>query len=122
MLTRFAALLFCCLLLPASLQAAARVERVVSPGGIEAWLVSERSVPLISLQLSFRKAGAAGDPAGKEGLARFATALLDESGGDLANAAFKRRAEELAVQLGFNAGLDEAGGGLKTRTETRDAA
>jgi zinc protease len=123
-MTRFAAafILSCLVCLAGAAHAAAPVERVVSPGGIEAWLIHDSSVPVIALQLSFRNGGAAGDPVGREGLARLATGLLDESGGDLDNAAFRSRTEGLAIQLGFNAGLDEAGGSLRTRTETRDTA
>ena len=47
---------------------AVEVQRVVSPSGIEAWLVEDHSNPIISLNLAFR-GGAALDPAGKEGLA-----------------------------------------------------
>ena len=55
-----------CLLLASPAQAMSKIERVVSPGGIEAWLVQERSVPLIALEFSF-KGGANQDPAGKPG-------------------------------------------------------
>jgi len=33
---------------------ATTIQRVVSPGGIEAWLVQDASVPLIALDFSFR--------------------------------------------------------------------
>src|SRR5262249_39283948 len=46
---------------------ATKIDRVVSPGGIEAWVVRERS-PLIAVQLSF-EGGSAQDPADKAGLA-----------------------------------------------------
>ena len=55
---------------------AIEVERVVSPGGIEAWLVEDHSNPIISLDLAFT-GGAALDPAGKEGLAYLLSGLLD---------------------------------------------
>ena len=44
---------------------ATKIERVVSPGGIEAWLVREPSVPLIALEFSFPGIGQ--DPADKAG-------------------------------------------------------
>jgi zinc protease len=92
---------------------AVEVQRVTSPGGIEAWLVEDRTVPVVSLEVSFR-AGAAIDPDGKEGLSRLGAALLDEAAGDLPNQAFQRRLEDLVSQLGFNAGLDSISGSLKT--------
>ena len=56
---------------------AVEVLRVVSPGGIEAWLVEDHGNPIISLNLAFR-GGAALDPEGKEGLANLASGLLDD--------------------------------------------
>ncbi len=44
------------------------VQSVVSPSGIEAWLVEDHSNPIISMNFAFT-GGASVDPAGKEGLA-----------------------------------------------------
>ena len=52
--------------------ASAAVERVVSPGGIEAWLIEDHTNPLISLAIGFR-GGSALDPVGKEGMAFLAS-------------------------------------------------
>lgn len=41
---------------------AVEIERVVSPGGVEAWLVTESAVPLVSVAVGFR-GGASQDPA-----------------------------------------------------------
>jgi zinc protease len=73
---------------PMSAAAAAKVERVVSPGGIEAYLLSEPSIPFLSLSLQFR-GGAALDPKDKEGLAYMVSGLLDEGAGDLDSQAFR---------------------------------
>lgn len=93
-------------------QAAAKIERVVSPGGIEAWLVREPSVPLIALEFSF-KGGSNQDPVGKPGTAYMAASLLDEGAGDLDAKAFQARAERNAVELSFRASRDEVRGSLK---------
>ena len=61
----------------APLAAAANIERVVSPQGIEAWLIEDHSNQLISVTIGFH-GGSASDPKGKQGLARLAAALLDE--------------------------------------------
>jgi zinc protease len=45
---------------------ATTIERVVSPGGIEAWLVHEPAVPLIAIDFAF-SGGAIQDPVGKAG-------------------------------------------------------
>jgi zinc protease len=102
-------------------EAAAKVERVVSPRGVEAYLLSEPSIPFLSLSLQFR-GGAALDPAGKEGLAYMVSGLLDEGAGDLDSQAFRTELEDLAIRLSFDAGRDEVSGQLKTLTEHRERA
>jgi zinc protease len=95
---------------------AVNVERVTSAGGIEAWLVEDHTVPVVSFEFVFR-AGAAIDPEGKAGLSRLAASLLDEAAGDLPNQEFQRRLEDLVSQLGFSATLDTITGTLKTLTQ-----
>ena len=110
------------LLLAAPAPAAAiEVQRVVSPGGIEAWLVEDHSNPIISLDMTFR-GGAALDPVGKEGLANLVSGLIDEGAGDLDSQAFQGQLQDLSIGLSFSAGLDTFSGDLKTLTENRDTA
>jgi len=104
-----------------SLAHATKIERVVSPGGIEAWLVQEKAVPLISLEFAFR-GGAIQDPADKAGTANLVSGLIDEGAGALDSKAFHERLEETAVQLGFNSGRDHFRGHLRTLKEHRDDA
>jgi zinc protease len=101
--------------------AAAEVERVVSPGGIQAYLLSEPAIPFLSLSLHFRS-GAALDPIGREGLATMASSLLDEGAGELDSQAFRTELEDLAIRLSFDAGRDEFTGQLKTLTQHRARA
>jgi zinc protease len=100
---------------------AVEVQRVVSPGGIEAWLVEDHSNPIISFDMAFR-GGAALDPAGKEGLANMVSGLIDEGAGDLDSQAFQGRLQDLSIRLSFSAGLDTFNGDLVTLTENRDVA
>ncbi|MCH8926535.1 MAG: insulinase family protein [Proteobacteria bacterium] len=109
------------LLAAASPAAAIEVQRVVSPGGIEAWLVEDHSNPIISLDMTFR-GGAALDPVGKEGLANLVSGLIDEGAGDLDSQAFQGRLQNLSIGLSFSTGLDTFSGDLKTLTENRDTA
>jgi zinc protease len=97
------------------------VVRVVSPGGIEAWLVSDHINPIINMRFSFR-GGASLDPDGKQGLAHMVSATLDEGAGGLDSQTFQRRLEDLSVELRFNAGRDTFSGRLKTLSENRDQA
>ena len=104
-----------------SLAYAVEVQRVRSPGGIEAWLVEDRSNPIITLSLAFR-GGAALDPQGKEGLATMVAGLIDEGAGDLDSQAFQGRLEDLSISLHFSAGMDSFTASLQSLTETRETA
>ncbi|MGI9506949.1 MAG: M16 family metallopeptidase [Geminicoccaceae bacterium] len=101
--------------------AAAKVEHVVSEGGIEAYLISEPSIPFMSLSMRF-SGGAISDPDGREGVANLVSGLLDEGAGDLDSQAFQTELEDLAIRLGFDAGRDSFSGSLKTLTENRERA
>jgi zinc protease len=68
---------------------AQRVQRVVSPGGIEAWLIESHTVPIIQMSLSFR-GGASQDPEAKPGVACFADWMLNEGVGELNTAEYFR--------------------------------
>lgn len=116
----FVLLLIALLTTGASPAGAVEVQRVVA-GGVEAWLVEDDSIPIISVDIAFR-GGAALDPEGKAGLARFTMALLDEGAGDLDSQAFQARLEALAVELSFYAGRDTVGAEMRTLTENRYAA
>jgi len=100
---------------------ATTIERVVSPLGIEAWLVHEPAVPLIAVDFAFA-GGAIQDPAGKAGTAYLAASLLDEGAGDFDSKTFHERLERKAVELSFSAERDRIRGSLRTLAENRDEA
>jgi zinc protease len=100
---------------------ATTIERITSPGGIEAWLVREPSLPLVAMEFAFR-GGSSQDPAGKPGVAHMVTTLLDEGAGDLDARAFGERLETKAIELRFVAGRDTITGSLRTLAEHRDEA
>ncbi len=95
------------------------INRIVSPGGIEAWLVEDYAVPVIALDVAF-KGGAAQDPIGKAGAAQLMASLLDEGAGDLDDEAFQLRLEESAVELSFSASRDQISGSLRVLAAKRD--
>jgi zinc protease len=101
--------------------AATRIERVRSPGGIEAWLVQDRSNPLIAMDFALR-GGNAQDADGKGGSAAMVTALLAEGAGPLDSRAFQERKQRLAADFGFGQSRDWISGSLRTLTVNRDAS
>lgn len=96
---------------------AVEVERVISPKGIEAWLVEDHTVPIIALNFSF-EGGSAQDPADKAGLTRLLAATMDEGAGDLTSEDYQARLEELAVSVNFSTGKDRFFGSMRTLTQT----
>jgi zinc protease len=101
----------------ARLANAVEIQKVISPKGIEAWLVEDHTVPIVALNFSF-EGGAAQDPEGKDGLTRLLAATLDEGAGNLTSEDFQARLEKLAVSIGFSAGKDRFYGSLRTLTPT----
>jgi zinc protease len=122
---RLPAFLFGLLLLAAAAAPAARamdIERVVSPGGIEAWLVEDHNNPLIAVDIAFSGAGAAADPADKHGLAEFTSSVIDEGAGPLDSQAFQGELDNLNIKLSFQVGHDDFNGSLQTLTENKGRA
>jgi zinc protease len=97
------------------------VERVISPGGIEAWLVSDSTVPMIVLRAYWR-GGSAIEPERLTGVTGVMADMLTEGSGYLAANAFKERLQDLNMSLGFGAGWDGIGMSLTTLTANRDEA
>lgn len=102
-------------LIPAPARAANKIEEVKSAGGITAWLVEDHSLPVVTMDVSFR-GGAALDPADKAGLATLASDLLDEGAGELDSQAYQGRLEDLATSIQFDASEDAMSASLRTIT------
>ena len=112
-------LLFVLAALPAQ-AAGPKIERVVSPGGIEAWLVRDNSLPLLAIEFAWRGAGSAGDPDGKEGRAAMTTDLLVQGAGARGQQEFAAALEDRSISLGFSAGADTVQGSLRTLSRDKD--
>jgi len=91
---------------------ATTIERVISPGGIEAWLVKDSSVPLIAMNFSFQ-GGATEDPEGKPGTGYMVSSMLDEGAGPLDSRAYHQQLEDNAVELSFSVTQDYFQGSIK---------
>lgn len=100
---------------------ALKIEVIKSPGGIEAWLVREPSVPLVAIDFAFR-GGTSQDPVDKPGVANMVSALLDEGAGKYDSRAFHQALDERAVEFRFTAGRDHFRGSLRVLKEHRGEA
>ena len=101
--------------------AAMNIQQITSPGGIKAWLVEEHSVPLISLRYAF-DGGNSQDPPGKEGLANFITAMMDEGAGDIKSEDYQERMEDIAMRMSYDDSKDSLYGSFETLSKNRDKA
>ncbi len=101
--------------------ALADIERVVSPGGIEAWLVSEPAIPIIAIEAEFR-GGAALDPADRPGAAHFLASMLGEGAGDMDAVAFAEAMQWVAARFSFSAGRDGFSVSARMLSENAEAS
>jgi zinc protease len=101
--------------------AAAKVQHLISPGGIEAWFVQDSTVPLIAMEYAFG-GGATQDPADKPGVGNMVANLLDEGSGDLDSKTFHERLERRAIELSFSTARDNFRGSLRMLRDNRDEA
>jgi len=102
-------------------RAATEIERVISPLGIEAWLVHSPTAPLIAIDFAFR-GGSSQDPADKPGVASMVAGLIDEGAGNLDARAFHDAIESNAIGLSFSATRDQFSGSLRTLLDNQDKA
>ncbi|WP_249779974.1 M16 family metallopeptidase [Bradyrhizobium sediminis] len=101
--------------------AAARIQHLISPGGIEAWFVQDATVPLIAMEYAFG-GGATQDPADKPGVGHMVASLIDEGSGDLDSKTFHERLDRRAIELSFASNRDYFRGSLRMLKDNRDEA
>src|SRR5690606_24517579 len=106
---------------PITSSRAATVQKVVTPLGLEAWLVEDYAVPLVAFDFAF-KCGSSQDPEDKSGVASMRSALLDEGAGPYDSDAFHRALDDRAVEISFHAAHDNFHGELKTLSRHVDEA
>ena len=105
----------------APLKAAVEIQEVTSPGGIQAWLVQENSIPFVSLEIRFL-GGSSLDPSGKRGVINLMTATIEEGAGDMDAAAFAEARDGLAASFSFRSQDDALSVSVQMLTENRDEA
>ncbi|MBO4644254.1 MAG: insulinase family protein [Alphaproteobacteria bacterium] len=97
------------------------VRKVVTDSGIEAWLIEEKSTPVIAVSLIF-KGGKASDPKRLSGLSSLAMSLMDEGAGRYNAEAFSEILSEKAINISFSAFTDTLSANLETLREHKEEA
>jgi zinc protease len=101
--------------------AAAKIQRLVSPGGIEAWFVQDATVPLIAMEYAFR-GGSSQDPADKPGTSNLVAGLLDEGAADIDSKTYHERLDRRAIELSFSSTRDYFRGSLRMLKDNKNEA
>ncbi len=117
----FAAALAITSLTATTSHAAAKIQHLISPGGIEAWFVQDSTVPLIAMEYAFG-GGATQDPADKPGVGNLVADTLDEGSGDLDSKTFHERLDRRAIELSFSSTRDYFRGSLRMLKDNKDEA
>jgi zinc protease len=106
---------------PAPSRAAAKIQHLISPGGIEAWFVQDATVPLVAMEFAM-DGGGAQDPDGKAGLGNMVADLIDEGSGELDSRAFHEHLDRRAIELSFSVTRDYFRGSLRMLKDNKDEA
>jgi zinc protease len=112
---------FLALLATAPLRAQIEVQEITSPGGIDAWLVEEPSIPFVALEFRF-VGGTSLDAPGQEGATEVMAALMSEGAGELDSRAFATALEALAASFSISAGRDTIAVSAQMLSENRTEA
>jgi zinc protease len=109
------------LTLPSPSLASAKIQHLISPGGIEAWFVQDSTVPLIAMEYSF-SGGASQDPDDKPGVGNMVASTIDEGSADLSSTAFHEALDRRAIELSFSVTRDNFRGSLRMLKDNKDKA
>jgi len=108
-------------IMPSPSHAAAKIQHLISPGGIEAWFVQDNTVPLVAMEFAMTGGGAQ-DREAKAGTANMVASLIDEGSGDMDSRTFHERLDRRAIELGFSVTRDYFRGSLRMLKDNKDEA
>lgn len=91
-----------------------RMPQEIKNGQLTAWLIEDHTVPIISIQFLFERAGYAYDEQGQEGRAVLASEMMLFGAGKNNRFEFQELLELNGIRLGFEALRDDFGGYLIT--------
>lgn len=117
---------FTLVMMPA-LQAQARdkfldIQEITTEGGLSVWLVEDDSIPVISMDFSFKGAGSSNETVETQGTARLLSNTMDEGAGEIKSEEFQKELRDLSISLGFGSSRDDFSGSLKTLSQNKERA
>lgn len=115
-------ILFCAPVIANAQERVLDIQEVVSANGIKAWLIEDESLPIISLEFSFKGAGSINESLDQQGVSKLLSNMLDEGAGDLDSQAFQKELSDHSISLSFSGSRDHFGGQLKTLSRHKDKA
>ena len=96
----------------------ARVVEIVAPkSGIKAYLMTEKSNPIVSMSFIFADSGSAYDEQNLTGLSDITSMMLLEGAGKLSRRQFKETLENYAIDLNYSADKDDFEGKMLSTKE-----
>ena len=98
-----------------------KIEDVTTPGGLKAWLIRAPELPMVSVELNFRS-GSVYEENGREGLAHFTAALMDEGAGSFDAKAFREELEGIGARFGASTDTQDLSINLTTLREHKERA
>ncbi len=98
------------------------IQEVKSKGGLTAWLVADKTLPVITLQFTFVDSGSALEAEAQQGLVQLLSNTMDEGAGELTSNEFQKALLDNSISLGFSGGRDGFGGALKTLSRHKEEA
>lgn len=102
---------------------AADVQEVVSPKhGVRAYLITDKTNPIVAMSFLFANAGKSADKNSEQGMANMLAAVLSEGTVDKDSQAFKEELEDYAISIGYSVDRDDFSGSLLTIKENSTKA
>ncbi|MEM9468566.1 MAG: insulinase family protein, partial [Pseudomonadota bacterium] len=98
------------------------IQEIKSQSGLTAWLVEDRTLPIIAMEFSFLGAGTKNDPVDKQGRAKLLSNMLDEGAGELDSTTFQKQLSDNSISLSFSANRDHFRGQVKTLSRYKENA
>ena len=100
---------------------ALEIKQVNAKSGVNALLVEDYTLPMISVSFAF-KGGGTQDPREREGTVRLMASLFDEGAGEFGSSQYRAILEENGIELSFSSSIESVSGSLRTLVSEKEQA